>query len=344
MAEMDARKSRWRRLFAAGLPVAGTTLVLVGTASVLIGGRLGRAYGAVRINAAAPAVETVRLARAGRIAPPSYRGMLSPWRVGVQVGHWKVDELPPELHRLHGSTGARYGNVTELSINLEIARRVAARLEAAGVVVDLLPATLPPGYDADALVAIHADGANRPGVHGWKIATAWRASDASRELRESIASSYAAFTGLPEDRYGTTYNMRGYYAFSPHRFEHAAAYTTPAVIIEAGFVTVARDREVLVNEPETAAQGISAGIIRFLSGHNGLDRRKLLPRLYPVARVGSDTELYFLPEEDARTAGQLKAGTLMLPVHREPEWTEVIVRGNYRRFGWVRTDQLEWVQ
>jgi N-acetylmuramoyl-L-alanine amidase len=147
---------------------------------------------------------------------------------------------------------------------------------------------------------------------------------------------------LPEDRYGTTYNMRGYYAFSPHRFRHAIDRSTPAVIIETGFVTVARDREVLFGAPEIAARGIAAGIVRYLSWYDPLDHTAVAVRRYPVMRVaGEQAELTFHPEENARVAGRLAGGTLVRPVHRENGWVEVIVWGNYRRFGWMRETDLE---
>ena len=99
---------------------------------------------------------------------------LAPWRVGIQAGHWKIEELPQELRRLCSSTGARQGGYREVAANLDIARRVVEYLLAAGIQVDLLPATVPPGYRADAFVSIHADGAYRPGVRGWKMSTPWR--------------------------------------------------------------------------------------------------------------------------------------------------------------------------
>lgn len=267
---------------------------------------------------------------------------LAPWRVGVQAGHWKIEQLPAELSRLRSSTGARYGGYGEVDFNLDIARRVTAYLQAAGIEVDLLPATVPPGYQADAFISIHADGAVRPGVRGWKVATPWRSSPAARELREIMAATYPAFTGLPEDRYGTTYNMRGYYAFSPHRHRHAISRTTPAIIIEAGFITVRRDREVLFGEPDRIARGISAGVVSYLSGFDPLDPQLLAVPTYPAMRVIADrADLTFRPEEEAKVAARLPAGTLVRPMHVENGWVEVVVWGNRRRFGWVRETELE---
>ncbi|MBN1836144.1 MAG: N-acetylmuramoyl-L-alanine amidase [Spirochaetales bacterium] len=265
-----------------------------------------------------------------------------PPRVGVQAGHWRIEELPEELRRLRSSTGARFGEYREVDANLGIARRVVEQLRTAGMDAELLPATVPPGYRADAFVSIHADGAARLGARGWKAATPWRASDASRQLLDALAFTYSRFTDLPEDRYGTTYNMRGYYAFSHHRCRHAIHPSTPAVIIETGFVTVRSDRDVLFGNPESVALGISSGIMRFLARRDRFAPEVLAVRAYPAARVITPgAPLSCHPEEGERLAGRLPAGTMVRPVHRKDGWVEVIVWGNYRRFGWVRESDLE---
>jgi hypothetical protein len=151
--------------------------------------------------------------------PPMYteRGLDRPWRVGIQAGHWQIAELPDEQARLRTDTGASYGNLQEVDVNLGIARRVVLYLSLAGVEVDLLPATVPQGYDADAFVAIHADGGG-PRERGFKVSAPWRASPASRLLRNAIDRAYGELSTIPADRYGVTYNMRGYYGFSWYRF------------------------------------------------------------------------------------------------------------------------------
>ncbi|OHD25328.1 MAG: hypothetical protein A2064_13250, partial [Spirochaetes bacterium GWB1_66_5] len=261
---------------------------------------------------------------------------------GIQAGHWRVEELPEEQYRLRDSTGARYGRFREAELNLEVARRVADLLRASGARVDLLPARVPAGYRADAFVAVHADGADRPGARGWKAATPWRASEAARRLREALAGTYPRFTGLPEDRFGTTSYMRGYYAFSPHRYEHAIDPRTPAVILEMGFITVREDREALLGNPQAAALGIAAGIMRFLSGHDPFDRGQMAVSLYPVMRVGvRGAELLSHPSEDALRLAELPEGTLVRPLHRQDGWFEVMAWGSWRRFGWLSAAALE---
>ncbi len=265
-----------------------------------------------------------------------------PWRVGIQAGHWQIEQLPSELAHLRSSAGASFGDLTEVELNLMIARRVTRLLKEAGAIVDLLPATVPSGYDADVFVAIHADGANRPGARGWKISAPWRASEAAKLLRDSVAERWESFTGLPEDRYGITYRMRGYYAFSPHRYRHAATATTPSIIIETGFITVASDREVLFGKTERVARGITAGIISYLSKRNSLYPASLVPPRYAMMRVQTDnTRLHRLPGEDEPITGVLSAGTPVFPVNREGDWFEVVVRGNYRKFGWVKDSNLK---
>ena len=79
-------------------------------------------------------------------------------RVGLQVGHWQAAEVPDELRRLRGQTGAYAAGVSEVEVNLLVAEQVRALLAPLGIIIDLLPATISPGYLADAFVSLHADG------------------------------------------------------------------------------------------------------------------------------------------------------------------------------------------
>ena len=235
------------------------------------------------------------------IPTPSPRPAGTPWRVGLQVGHWKSSELPEELARLRNSTGAYYGGINEAELNLDIAQRVKPLLEAQGVIVDLLPATVPPSYDADAFIAIHADGSSSARVRGWKVATPWRTSPASQQLRDAMATSYSQATGLPQDLNGITFNMRGYYAFSYRRHTHAIARTTPAIILEMGFMTNASDRAVMFGQADRVAQGIVDGAMNYLRARDPLDGAALLPPEFPVLRaIPSGTVLRATPRDDAR--------------------------------------------
>ena len=57
--------------------------------------------------------------------------------------------------------------------------------------------------------------------------------------------------------------MQNYYAFNFRRYKHALHPMTIAVILEAGFLTSAKDRQVIVNNPDRAARGIVAAVAAF---------------------------------------------------------------------------------
>ncbi len=151
-----------------------------------------------------------------------------PLKAGLQVGHWKNSELPDELERLRGvSTGTSGGGKTEVEVNLMIAQATAKLLEAERIEVDILPATIPSGYWADAFVAIHADGNSNSSVSGFKTCGPSRdLSNKSDELMKLLYEVYPEFTGLSIDD-NVTRNMRGYYVFNWWRYEHSLHPMTP---------------------------------------------------------------------------------------------------------------------
>lgn len=187
-----------------------------------------------------------------------------PPTVGIQVGHWKNSELPEELSRLIGNTGASGGGKSEAEVNLAIAQLVADQLEEKGVVVEIIPATVPPDYWADVFVAIHADGSENTRTSGYKIAAPWRdlSGDASG-LVDRMESLYAASTNLPQDP-NITRNMRGYYAFAWWRYDHSIHPMTTALIVETGFLTSSHDRQIIVDLPEKSATPIAEAIVWYL--------------------------------------------------------------------------------
>lgn len=194
-----------------------------------------------------------------------------PPRVGLQVGHWNSNELPDELQRIRGNTGASGGGKAEWEVNYEIASRTKSLLEPAGIEVDILPATVPPQYWADVFVSIHADGSLDPDKTGFKAATPRRdLTGKANSLLEAVERSYENTTGLPKDP-NVTRNMKGYYAFSYWRYDHAVHPMTTALILETGFLTSASDREIIVKQPQLSAKGLSEGILSFLKDS------KLLP-------------------------------------------------------------------
>lgn len=152
-----------------------------------------------------------------------------------------------------------------MSLNLDIANRVAALLRIQGITVDVLPATVPSGYTADAFIAIHADGNASSAPRGFKISTRWRSRVAWQDVRlvELLTSSYGATTGLPEDS-NVTRNMRGYYAYASWRPNYRISNFTPGAIVEMGYMTNAADRAVMFNSPNKVATGITNGIVNFL--------------------------------------------------------------------------------
>jgi hypothetical protein len=273
---------------------------------------------------------------------PTPRPAGTPPRVGLQVGHWKSNELPEELARLRTSTGARAGGYTEAEVNLDIAQRVAALLEQHGIVVDLLPATVPEGYDADVFVSIHADGSQSASARGFKIATPWRASRAAQHLLDTLRAEYGSATGMPWDD-AITFNMRGYYAFNFRRHSHAVARTTPAVIVETGFLTSATDRAMLINQPDQVATGIANGIIRYLNERDPNDGAALLPPEFRTQRALSPdgVDVRSAPRDDAPVLFHADANQRFNPLVERDGWYQVFFRnGQNRATGWVRKDQL----
>jgi len=184
----------------------------------------------------------------------------------MQVGHWQTAALPRSLAALWDQTGSVAAGRTELAVNLDTARRTAGLLERAGLIVDLLPATVPNGYQADAFVAIHADANVARPVRGYKIAPPYRSAVAWADavLVDQLDTAYAAATGLPPDRQITD-NMRGYYAINGWMGDDSRiSDRTPGAVIETGFMTSAADRAVLYDQPDRVASGLAAGVLAFL--------------------------------------------------------------------------------
>ena len=315
------------------LPVIGT--VLVAAAAAAVGLSL---YGCQT----APGAGTGPAAAAGsepRATTPRapIRGVDAPWLVGLQIGHLDAVNLPPELARLRTSTGAHAAGIAEAEVNHAIASRAAALLEAHAIEVVLLPATIPPLFDADAFIALHADGNTRPDPRGFKVAPPWLASPASRQLAAALQEHYAHATGLPHDLNGVTYNMRGYYAFSSYRYRHAIAPTTPAAILEMGYLSNPADRAFLLEQPELAAQGIAAGVLAFLDRRNPHDRRVLYPANRFVLRPArANVPVFAAPNPLATVRAFVQPTDFVVGHDLVDGWYDVRIRGSWRTFGWVR--------
>lgn len=174
-----------------------------------------------------------------------------PKRVGIVAGHRGFDSgaICPD-------------GLTEAEINFGVAQRVVALLERMGYTVDLLEEydDRLEGYQASAMVSIHADSCDVPGASGFKVARVIYSAVPEEEDRlvTCLKEEYAAATGLPFHANSITYDMREYHAFNE------IAPQTPGVIIEIGFML--DDRYILLFQQDRVARGITEGIVCFLEG------------------------------------------------------------------------------
>ena len=314
------------------LIVAGSTVVALAAAAA-----------ALALNADRPAQHGadrfVPLRAPARAHYPglSLRGVLAPWRVALQVGHLDTDQYPPELAHRRTATGASAGGVAEVDVNRAVATAAAALLREHDLDVVLLPATVPPAFDADAFVAIHSDGG---ASSGYKVSPPWRASPASRRLTAALHEHYGKATGLREDLNGVTYNMRGYYAFGG-RYRHAIAATTPAAILELGYLTDSGDRAFLVANPELAARGIADGVLAFLAERDPFDPTAIIPPAPAVLwPAGRSVPLHAAADRESTVRAYLQPTDRLVTLGRVGAWYDVRVRGSYRDFGWVHAADL----
>jgi hypothetical protein len=198
-----------------------------------------------------------------RAAPVAWVRPAGPVRVALQAGHWKSAEAPDEQAGLRGN-GTRGGGKAEWEVNLAIANLTAEMLREAGVLVEVLPTTIPPGYFADLFVSIHADGNSNTAISGYRAAAPRR--DQTRRAAEFVSlleRTYGEATGL--HHYPTiTRRMTGYYAFNSRRYDHALHPMTVGVILETGFLTSPADRRIIVESQERAARGIAEAVTRFV--------------------------------------------------------------------------------
>jgi len=186
-------------------------------------------------------------------------------QVALQVGHWKMEEVPWELRALDQERQAQGGGKMEWEVNLTIAQETAKILEAEGIGVTLLPAILPSIYGADVFVAIHADqNPSLPHASGFKVAaSAFDQSRDAKRLAQRLGEEYRKATWLTKESYIPS-SMPYYYAFNSSKFLYAVHPATPAAIIETGYLPNPRDRAVILTNPHMAAQGIAQGILKFL--------------------------------------------------------------------------------
>jgi N-acetylmuramoyl-L-alanine amidase len=185
--------------------------------------------------------------------PPSPTPTTPPKKIGLVAGHWSTDP------RRYDPGAVCPDGLTEVEINLAIAQLVKALLENQGYTVDLLEEfdSALDGYQADALVSIHADSCDVPEASGFKVASVLHGTlpEADR-LVKCLREEYETATGLSFHEHSITYDMTEYHAF------YEIDSQTPGAIIETGFM--AADRQILLDQQDKVAQGIANGIVCFL--------------------------------------------------------------------------------
>jgi type II secretory pathway pseudopilin PulG len=202
------------------------------------------------------------------LLPNNHKGVR--W-VTLQAGHWNNQNLPDELAHLVDHTGAYAAGVSEVDVNVAVAKLAAQRLYERGYSVEVLDATVPPNYTTDLFLALHADGNAYASVRGFKAVSPWDwgATSKSEAFVSLLYEEYGKATGLPTDP-RTSSAMANYYAFNPFKYRHAINRAVPAALLEMGFVTNPLDRQVLATEQDRVAWGIANAVDRyFRSGAAG---------------------------------------------------------------------------
>jgi N-acetylmuramoyl-L-alanine amidase len=195
---------------------------------------------------------TVASPAAPATSPPS--PTVPATRVGIVPGHWQYD-----------SGAVCPDGLREVDVTTDVALRVKALLEYRGFDVDLLPehepgVPQPPilGYRGAAVVSVHADSCDVPGLSGFKVARGLHSTtpEADDRLVACLEEAYARDTLLPRNDDTITPNMWSYYAF--RELDSA----TPAAIIELGFLN--GDRDALDRLRYEMALGVADGVSCFL--------------------------------------------------------------------------------
>ena len=174
-------------------------------------------------------------------------------RIGIVSGH--RGSIPPDPGAVCPD------GLTEAEINFNVAQYVVRNLRARGYSVDLLDEFDPrlDNYQAAALVSIHANTCQDFGefVSGFLVAKAAARPEGGLDqlLAECVAEHYRIHSNL-ERRFTLTLDMTDYHTF---REIHPL---TPAAIVELGFMK--DDRQLLVEQPEALALGITQGILCYL--------------------------------------------------------------------------------
>ncbi|HTX79864.1 MAG TPA: N-acetylmuramoyl-L-alanine amidase [Longilinea sp.] len=179
-------------------------------------------------------------------------------RIGIISGHYSKD--PPYDT---GAVCTDGSGIKEVDVNYKVAYLVYQNLKADGYQVDLLQEFDPliTNYKGLLLLSIHSDTCEYIDntFTGFKVAPSSVEQDAadSQRLANCLIARYATDTNLPYNANTISNDMRFYHAFNE------IAPTTPAAIIETGFLNL--DRDILVNHPDVVAKGITDGILCFIN-------------------------------------------------------------------------------
>lgn len=177
-------------------------------------------------------------------------------QIGIVVGHWGDNNDPGAVCP---------DGLTELQVNQEVATRVQQTLVAEGFDVNLLKEFDPrlEDYFALALISIHTDSCQyiNEQASGYKVAPSMenRRPERTGRLTACLRYRYEESTGL-EAHHSITPDMSSYHAFDE------IDINTPAAIIEVGFLNL--DRQILTQEPDRIASGISNGILCYIYNEN----------------------------------------------------------------------------
>ncbi len=184
--------------------------------------------------------------------------------MGIQIGHLEVSNHPDELESLRYNTGGVSGERSELEVNESVAYMLKDMLEAEGLVVDLLPATVPRRYRADLFISLHSDSSTDLERRGYKSAYYKHLRNKQDPiLKTHIDEAYFYFSGLSDDDANVSGSMLEYYAFNHRRFRHSIARKTPAIIVEMGYISSDHDW-MFLKDPVNPAYALKMGILSYL--------------------------------------------------------------------------------
>ena len=169
--------------------------------------------------------------------------------------------------------------LTEADVNYSIAALVQQSLNERGYQVDLLNEfdTRLNGYRAVALVSIHNDSCEEINdeATGFKVAASLETRDVNRaeRLTACLTDRYQNITGLTFHANSITPDMTKYHAFSE------IDPNTITAIIETGFLNL--DQTILTEHTDVVAEGITQGILCFITNESIQPTAVPLPTILP---------------------------------------------------------------